>query len=696
MQTVCNLVFNVVQIFSRPGAGFLYEMRGSLPASVNSNVNSLWNNRKKGSINCEQEIVYKLSKSGPGSLGYGRLYGSRGSLERMEKECRGVLCKDFYHDIDIVNCHPILLFQFAKNKFDVDLVEVEKYCDNRDAYLQAVSDNRDDAKMEIIKILYGGKNTFPLLEPMAQEVKQFTKKLISLPEYKDLYDACKNFKEQKDYEKSCVTGVYGTFLSFVLQTEERKCMLSMVECFEKLKWRVDVFCYDGIMVRKQEGADLNKAMRDAEKKIFSEFNYKIDLVSKPFQTFDEFSKEQSSKEMYRDVELTKYLEMKREFEQTNFYYAHTHEYYEYIEGKSPLQMPKEHATEYYKRKWFFRKSDRIDDYIQFFPMWRDDVTARTVRRLTLRPSTDPEYFQIPMRLQYQVVAQASDKLSLFLDLIAIICNHKEPLIKFTLDWLAHCLQKPYELPRVSLVIAGAKGIGKDTVFDFFMKHVIGELFSFNFLSTEAYFEKHNCDRMHKVMVKLEEANSKICWENKDLLKGRVTSNNDSFNPKGRDPITSDNIARVVLTTNGNCPVDLSDKERRFVVMNCSAEKKGDSQYWTMIRKQLFTDESGKAVANYLLERDISELDFNVLPDNEYQECVIESRETSEQKFIKQWDGEEASASDLHTLYLTFCRAEKLPYIIASNEFGKKLMTFVKNGDMEAKRKNTGVVYWKSV
>ena len=682
------------QVFSRPGAGFLYEMKAQLPASVNKQVDALWNNRKKGSINCEQEIIYKLSKSAPGQLGFGRLYGSRGSLERMEKECRGVLCKEFYHDIDVVNCHPVLLYQFAKREFEIDLPEVEKLCDNRDEYLAKICDNRDDAKTAVIKILYGGKNTLPFLEPLAQEVKKFTKTIMALPQYKELYEACKNYKEQKDWEKNVVTGIYGTFLSYILQTEERRCMLSMSDSFESQGWRVDVFCYDGVMIRKREGIDLEKAIRDAEKRVLVDTGYNLSLISKPFMTFKEFQDEQTSKDTYRDIEMVKYLDMKREFERTNFYFAPTHEYYEYIEGKTPLQMPKEHATEYYKRKWFFRKSERIDDYVQFFPMWRDDVTARTVRHLSLRPSEDPEVFQIPMKLKYQDVADGVDKTHLFLELVSLICNHQEPLVDFTLNWFAHCLQKPYEIPRVSLVVVGAKGVGKDTVFDFFMKHVIGSLFSTNFTSTEAYFEKHNCDRMHKLFVKLEEANAKVCLDNQDILKGRVTSEDDKFNPKGQKGISTDNVARLVMTANGNCPVNLSDKERRFVVMNASAEKRGDDEYWNTIRKELFNDAAGKSVASWLLERDISSLSFNTLPANDYQEYVMETRASSEQKFIEQWDGVEIPSSELFDLYKEYCIANNLYYVITMTEFGKKMMSFVKNGDVFTRRKNTGNFYRK--
>jgi hypothetical protein len=474
-------------------------------------------------------------------------------------------------------------------------------------------------------------------------------------------------------------------------------MLSMSDEFERKGWKVDVFCYDGVMIRKREGVDLLKDMQEVEKRILVDTGYKVSLISKPFMTFTDFQNEQSSKEMYGGVELTKYLEMKREFEQNNFYYAPSSEYYEYRDGFSPLQMGLQHATEYYKRKWNFKVSDKIGDYIPFFPLWRDDAKAKTIQMISLRPSTHEDVFQIPMKLKYQKISETSGSpraLELFLDLINIVCNNKPALYEFILDWLAHCLQKPYESPRVSLVVVGAKGVGKDTLFDFFIIHVIGSLFSHNFLSTAAYFEKHNCDRMHKLMIKLEEADSKICWENANLLKGRISSDFDSFNPKGQKTSTTDNIARVVLTANGKCPVDLSDRERRFVVMNASTEKKGDDTYWQTIRRELFNDAAGKTIANYLLERDISNISFNILPENEYQEAIIETRMTSEQVFIRDWDGMECRCSDLHILYLDYCKTNSLPYEVSAQKFGSNIMNMVKNNDIKVRRFPSGVFYRK--
>ena len=707
-----ELIVSVSQVFNRRSVGFLWDKRAELDPGQVAIINSIYNNKKKnGNTLAQQDITYKLSRSAAGKLGYGRLYGSKGSFETLEKECRGTICKEYYHDIVIVNCHPVLLVQFAKSKYDIELPEVDKYVENREAYLKNIMTEegitRDEAKASVIRVMYGGavpKDSY--LSPLCEEVRGFSKKLFKEEEYADLAKAVKH-----------EDNLYGSFLSYVLQTEERKCMMAMKECLERQGWSVDVLCYDGVMIRKREQAGLiTDYLPGLSIWVKKQTGYDISLTTKEFSAFDVPT---TSEEVVKGVSLEAYNEMKREFEAYNFYYAPTNEYYEYQEGQAPLAMGLQHATEYYKKKWNFKVSSKVGDYIQFFPIWREDTTTKTIRQMSLRPSTRPDVFQIPMRLKYQegegggpgrpltddicrhINLNPDDAknfqhsaVPIFAYLLSLIANHNETLAWFTADWLAHCLQKSYELPRVSLVIVGAKGIGKDTVFDFFMEHVVGSLFSHNFLSTEAYFEKHNCDRMHKLFVKLEEADSKVCLDNKNLLKGRITSNNDSFNPKGSKAITTDNLARVAMTTNGTCPVDLSDRERRFVVMKASPEKKGDDEFWKMIRKELFNEEAGRVIADWLLSRDISNLSFNNLPANEYQEAVIESRMTSEQLFIDAWDGEELKVSDLFNKYLDYCKDNSLPYEASLPRFGRLLMNIVKNGSLSVRRTGGGMCYKK--
>jgi hypothetical protein len=85
------------QLFSRRGIGYLYDHRNELDPGQVSIINSLWNNRKKGTLECQQTITYKLALTKAGKLGWGRYYGSKGGLETVEKECRGTLCGEYYY-----------------------------------------------------------------------------------------------------------------------------------------------------------------------------------------------------------------------------------------------------------------------------------------------------------------------------------------------------------------------------------------------------------------------------------------------------------------------------------------------------------------------------------------------------------------------------------------------------------------------
>lgn len=688
-----SLLFSAVQIFSRRSIGYLWDKKAELDPGQASLVNSIYNNKKKGGSigSAEQKITYKLSGKAAGKLGYGRLYGTKGSFETLEKECRGTICKEYYHDIDIVNCHPVLLLQFAKSKYSADLPEVEKYVIHRESYLKNVmAENavtRDEAKQAIISVLYGGScNQKSYLYELSLEVRGFSKKLFSCPEYADLAKVCKG-----------EDNVYGTFMAFVLQTEERHCMIAMKEHLEAQRWSVDVLCYDGVMIRKREGHVPD--LPSCERAIMHKTGYTINLVSKEFVSFDMPS---VTEEIANGITLDAYKEMKREFEKTNFYYATTNEYLEYNEGEQPLHMGLQHATEYYKNRWHFKHSDKFNDYTEFFPIWRMNTSKRLIKKFSFRPSDNPEVFQIPMKLAYQHLPPFTDDthppedcLDSFLHLVNLVCNKKPVLERFTLDWLAHMLQKPYELPRVALVVTGEKGVGKDTLFDFFMEYVVGSLFSTNFIDTKSYFEKHNCDRMHKLLVKLEEADAKTCWENANALKGRITSETDKFNPKGEKPVVAENIARIVMTTNGACPVDLKDKERRFVLLNCSSEMRGNSEFWHKIRKTLFNKEAGRFIADCLLERPLTGLDFNTLPQNDYQEIVIEARVSVEERFILQWDGADSPVNVIYDYYKDYCTANQLPALENVIAFGKALVVFVRNGAILTKKSNLTTHYYKA-
>lgn len=679
MTTVPCPDLTATQLFSRSGLGFLWNKRTELDPGQAAILQSMWNNKKKGSVECQQTITYKLSKTRAGNLGYGRYYGTKGSLETLERECRGTLCKDYYYDIDIVNCHPVLLEQFAHNLHGKDLPEVSRLCQNRDEFLRNVGGTRDEAKTEIIRILYGGHNTNEYLGTLSNEVRSFSKFLSTRPEHAELFKYCKT-----------QDNIYGTFLSFILQTEERKCMLAMKCAFESRGWSVDVLAYDGVMIRRREGPDVIADMREVEKQIQVDTGYAVSLLIKDFVSFD---MPQVGEELEKGVSREAYNEMKGRFEQTNFYYEPTNEMIS-VGDKDLQRMTIEHAREAYSRLWRFEHSTKFQDYTTFFDIWRKDKTARTVKTIQMgsEPSSNPTTFVMIPKLAWEQ-ASPGNGLDVFLQLVKLKGSAEQQL--YIISWLAHMIQKPFDLPGVALIITGVKGSGKDTLFDFLMQFVVGSDYSFNYGSNEQFFNGHDTGRQNKFLCKLEEANRGICLRNADKLKSLITNQTEVFNPKCQKAITFPNYNRFVFTTNGACPVEMSNGERRFVIASCSNAKVGDREWWNRVRKELFTPEAGAAVGHFLSTYDITGFDPRILPVCEMQTAIIEAEQTSEEAFVEQWDGQPATATELFLAYRQFCAAQERPHAQNVSSFGIRLLVLIRDGLIFKKRNNDGQRYCKA-
>lgn len=674
------------QLFSRPALGYLWNRRAELDPGQVKLLNALYHNRQKKSIMCQQNITYKLSDKIPGRLGYGRYYGSTGGLEQLEREIRGTICRDYYYDLDIVNCHPVLLTQFA-SRFGIDMPEVDNYIRNRDRFLTEIGGNREDAKQEVIAVFYGGATTNQALLPLAKETKEFSKTLSGREEYADLFEECKRAPDVS-FGKKKVKSKYGSFLSFILQKEERKCMLSMKDFLTSRKWSVDVLAYDGIMIRKDPSLTLTaELLQDAGDFVKSSTGYCVQIVNKEFSFFEV---PLASEELVRGVTKQAYNDMKAEFEMNNFYYMPTNEFVE-VRGREMIRMKMDHAREYYSAAWRFVHSDKFEDYTTFFDVWRQDATKRVIRSLDMKPSDDPSVFVLAPTFAWTEEAEGGvGAVEKFQELIRLFGNEAQQ--DYITKWLAQLIQKPFEPVGTCIVVTGPKGSGKDTPFDFFLQYVFGESYSRNYTcGGSQFFDKHDEGRMNRFFCKVEEANIEVFRKNADKFKSLITAATEIFNGKNQRPVVAANYNRFVLTCNPGCPVDLAD-ERRFVVAPCSSQRKGDSAYWTEVRKVLFNKGAGVAVGKWLSEIDLTGFDFRKIPESEYQNAITDSIKPTEEMFLEQWDGVGLSACDFFNKYRDFCVGQNLPYAQNVKSLGHRLLPFIRDGKLRKVRTNSGFVY----
>jgi hypothetical protein len=465
-------------------------------------------------------------------------------------------------------------------------------------------------------------------------------------------------------------------------------MLSMKWWLESQGWSVDVLCYDGVMIRKREGIVCD--LKACEIAVMEKTGYDIRLVCKEFSYYDmPLPVEEVAKGITHDA----YNKMKEDFEKSNFYYAPANEMIE-VRGNELCKMSLDHAREYYSAKWRFSHSEKFDDYTTFFDVWRKDPTRRMIYKIDMKESNDPGTFVLPPRFAWAEEGIESDvAVKKFCEIIELLGNEEQQ--RYIIRWLAQMIQKPFELCGTALVISGDKRTGKDTPFDFFRKYVIGEDYSRNYTcSGYQFFDKHDTGRMNMLMCKVEEANRKVFIANADKFKSLITADSEMFNDKGKRPVNVANYNRFVLTTNGACPVELSDGEQRFLVATCSNDRKHDLPYWTEVRSVLFNKEAGRAVGRWLNALDISGFEFRKVPQDEFQNTIVESEATSEDLFVKDWDGVESSMVDLYNKYRCFCTDKALPYCLNSKSFGMALLKLLRNKTVIKKHKEDGNFYSK--
>ena len=670
------------QRFSRRGVGFLWNKRSELDPGQVSILNALYNNRKKSQIECEQEIIYRLSKKKAGLLGYGRYYGTKGSLETLEKECRGTVCSEFYHDIDIVNCHPVILSQYAKRFYDRDLPENDYYVDNRDKVLRAISADRNEAKDEVIRILYGGSNRHDITAKLSAEIRAFSRFLSQQPEHKKLFEAVKH-----------EDNIYGSLLSFILQTEERECMLVMKKVLEEDGWSVDVLAYDGVMVRKRNGVELEPSMRKVEAAIKEQLGYTLRIVDKEFSSFEIPKTEE---EIIKGVPLSAYEDMKLRFEETHFFHAPTGQIVEVKEEL--LFMKKEHARDLLNPKWNFKHSDKFADYTPFLDLWLKDPNRLRIDSISLKPSNDPTVFSPPLAWAWkrcELPADAMEYVSMFTTFITTLIPNQQDR-QTLLEWIAHLLQRPFENPKSAIVLVGEKGCGKDTLGDFLCDYIFGQTLAINYEDNEQFWAPHDSGRLNKLLVKVEEADGVYMRKYYSKLKAIITSDTAMFNPKGAKEIRAANYNRFVFTANpeeSQIPTEIG--ERRFTMIYCAPDMVGKlDEVFRPLRSKLFTPEGGRAVAEYLLSIDCGVWP-RVLIASELQIVTAESQESPEDRFIKSWDGVDVSATDLYDLYRDFCSENNLPvYSKNSMSLGKKLIRYIAKGTIKRRMVDGKSLYSK--
>jgi len=202
---------------------------------------------------------------------YGRSH-ARLSLLQIRREIRQSITKDLYIDVDIENCHVVILQQVCK-KNKIKTPKMDDYVNNRETYLNKLMTDynvsRDEAKRVFLVAMYCGNFLLEGNEPdYYMELVAETRSIAQLitrqnPDIKSMVEIIK----EED-----LSNLNGKVLSHYLQEFEHVIMDEVFKYCTTKKYIVDNDCSlqaDGIMIPKMNYKDslLNELNKHIKKTV---------------------------------------------------------------------------------------------------------------------------------------------------------------------------------------------------------------------------------------------------------------------------------------------------------------------------------------------------------------------------------------------------------------------------------------------
>lgn len=185
--------------------------------------------------------IYSYSQNTPAGLG-GRLFGG-GSIQGIWGVYRGLLMRGIGTDIDMSNCHPVLLKYICK-KHNIICPNLDYYVNNRDVCLaefptRAIGKNAYLVSTNNDKPLKGS-NLPAHLKAYDKEMKAIQKELVKLPEYQKLQETIPEYKLTLNYNGSVVNRILCYYENIVLNL--------CIHVLNKRGIEIAILMFDGLMV----------------------------------------------------------------------------------------------------------------------------------------------------------------------------------------------------------------------------------------------------------------------------------------------------------------------------------------------------------------------------------------------------------------------------------------------------------------
>lgn len=585
-------------------------------------------NKHRVNGNRVDNIIYEFKNKQQ----YGRLYSSMG-LATFEKNIRNALAEGIYDDVDMINAHPTILLHECK-KYGWVCDKLVHYVNHREEVLKEVASyynvSRNDAKLLFNVIMFGGSVDTWVKETIIVPMKEIPSFLQDYQnELKTIAINISTFNPDisKFVDKMKKPNKEARVMSYYLQTIEREILFAMIEGFASLNYEVDVPIHDGGLVRRiNKDIPLEEAvLRIVENFIQQKTGYTIKLAIKPItSTFvsntsinpEDYDKLDSMTlddvRFLEDYNTQKYV-FEKYFTKIEAPPCYLKKEFDEIENEITTSiLSRKELTEVYANILFIDSDGKQKSFVDY---WLLDKNIKTLEKIVFKPpplqvSQKHFNFWTGYRIE-QIDVPSSNNIEPFLTHMNLLCNKNTEISNCAIKVLAHKIQNPGCKIGKALVFIGDEGAGKG-IFAEIIKRMFGKKYiHITATPKNDILRNFNSSRLNKLFIFVNEADKKDTHQNISLLKHMITDVEFSLEKKGIDSIPMDCYANFIFFSNEDDCVKFGVNNRRYIVCETSFEIIGNKQYFTEFSEYAKDDRNIKAIYDYLLNLDVSDVSYTM-------------------------------------------------------------------------------------
>jgi len=257
--------------------------------------------------------------------------------------------------------------------------------------------------------------------------------------------------------------------------------------------------------------------------------------------------------------------------------------------------------------WRVNRTRRTYDNIIFDPSYiEDDDPSRSnlnlYRGFKARLLNDEEYsYQKvkPFLHHIKTVLAAGDKVS----------------YDYIVNWFARMCQTPHIKGEIALVFTGEQGAGKNIIFDWIGKAIIGDTHYQCVNSLEALTGNFNSLNQNKIFTIGDElSNFGGSHVTSNRLKNLITQKDQRIELKGVDAFFIADYQNFVFLSNNNWPVRVEDSDRRYYVNRTANTYRGNRSYFKNLHDYFSEPDTADQVYTYLMKLDLSKFNVRDIPE----------------------------------------------------------------------------------